>query len=98
MSVIFFIQTFSHIFFLKNTKGVFINHVDTCAKLFHCPNAFYRIEVELINKIAHSVLQMKLKNSNLLSVMFIKLFSIHLLKLRKSTHSKKVTKYYYKLS
>ena len=54
MSVIFFIQTFSHIFFLKNTKGVFINHVDTCAKLFHCPNAFYRIEVDLINRIAHS--------------------------------------------
>ena len=35
LSVIFFIQTFSNFSFFRITKGVFIDYVDTFAKLFH---------------------------------------------------------------
>ena len=34
MSTIFFVQTFSHFFFLLNAKGVFINYVDLFLDLF----------------------------------------------------------------
>ena len=39
----FFYTDFLNFFFLRNKKGVLINHVDTLLKAFDCPNPFYRI-------------------------------------------------------
>ena len=55
VSVIFFVQTFSHFFLLKNTKGVSLNYVDAFKTtpppfLDLCPHAW--------NKLAYSAIEL----------------------------------------
>ena len=56
MSVIFFCTDFFTLFLLRNTMGAFINYVDVFLDLFVPLFPLYRIEVALINKIAHGAL------------------------------------------
>ena len=53
MRLIFFWTDFFTFLFLRNTKGVLINHVDTFLDIFVPQFSHYRIEVALIYKIAH---------------------------------------------
>ena len=53
VSVIFFCADFYTLFLLRNTMGAFINYVDVFLDLFVPLFPLYRIEVALINKIAH---------------------------------------------
>ena len=53
MSVIFFCTDFFTLFLLRNTMGAYINYVDVFLDLFVPLFPLYRIEVVLIDKIAH---------------------------------------------
>ena len=53
MSVNFFCTDFYTLFLLRNTMGAFINYVDVFLDLFVPLFPLYRIEVALINRIAH---------------------------------------------
>ena len=57
MSIIFFCTDFFMFFLLRNTKGVFINHVFVFLALFIPLFPLYRIEVALLNEIADSAVR-----------------------------------------